>query len=126
MIEEWKPIKGWEGYYDVSNLGRVRSYRNNQFFSKEPRIVKQTNSFGYLYVKLKLKENSKRIRVHRLVAEAFIPNPNNYPVIDHLDCNTQNNNVNNLRWCTQKDNCNNPNHLKHWYKDPITNKRVWY
>lgn len=127
MIEEiWKPIKGFEGYYDVSNLGRVRSYRKNQFMSKEPRIMTLTDSFGYDYAHLKVKNINKRVRVHRLVAEAFIPNPDNKPVIDHIDCNTKNNVVTNLRWCTQKENCNNPNHLKHWYKDPVTKKRVWY
>ena len=126
MIEEWKPIKGFEGYYDISNFGRVRSYRINQFMLKEPRIMTLTDSYGYDYVHLKVKEKNKRIRVHRLVAEAFIPNPDNKPVIDHIDRNTKNNNVSNLRWCTQKENCNNPNHLRHWYKDPETNKRVWY
>ena len=132
MIEIWKPIEGFEGYYDVSTKGNVRSYRNNQFFSKTPRLVKQTESFGYLYVKLQVtdKKNnifiSKRIRVNRLVAQAFIPNPYNKPEVDHIDRDRHNNNVENLRWVTHEENCNNDNHLKHWYKDPITNKRVWY
>lgn len=130
MTEIWQPIKGWEGYYDVSNLGRIRSYRKNQFFLKEPRIVTLTDSFGYWYVHLQVKKKSKRLRVHRIVAETFIPNPNNYPVIDHIDGDKKNNKVENLKWCTQSENCCNPNtinkHPKHWYKDPITNKRIWY
>ena len=66
------------------------------------------NSMGYLRAELYKNGQGKKYFVHRLVAETFIPNPNNLPCIDHIDRNYLNNSVDNLRWCTQKENCNNP------------------
>ena len=92
--EEWKDIQGYEGLYQVSNKGRVKSTRNNIIL--KPMISDK----GYYHVDLYNKDNRKSCKVHRLVAQAFIPNPNNYPVINHKDENTINNQVSNLEWCT--------------------------
>lgn len=92
--EEWKDIKGYEGLYQVSNKGRVKSTRNNIIL--KPMISDK----GYYQVDLYNKNNRKSCKIHRLVAQSFIPNPNNYPVINHKDENKANNCVSNLEWCT--------------------------
>lgn len=104
--EEWRDVVGYEDYYQVSNKGRVRSKdrisKSNKNGNKvyKGRIIKGiTNSLGYNRIVLKIRPNSKIVFAHRLVAEAFIPNPNNYPIINHKDENPQNNNVENLEWC---------------------------
>lgn len=91
MKEIWKDVKGYEGYYEVSNLGRVKSLYRNKIL--KPNIVKR----GYLQVKF---YDNKCYLVHRLVAIAFLNNPNNYPQVNHKDENTQNNCVLNLEWCS--------------------------
>ena len=100
MKEAWKDIKGFEGRYQVSNLGRVKSlcYHNGT----SERILKQRNNLsGYPIVNLYKKGSDKGTlkTVHRLVAEQFIPNENNFPMINHKDENPENNNVRNLEWC---------------------------
>lgn len=90
--EIWENIKGLEGKYQVSNMGRVKSLRNNK-------ILKNSIS-NNMYARVNL--CGKTRTVHRLVAEAFIPNPNNYPFVNHKDENKANANVNNLEWCTAK------------------------
>lgn len=107
--EEWKPVVGFEGLYEVSNHGNVRSI---QFHGKK-RIKLMTLTpvkAGYLQVKLRDWENKveSKYMVHRLVAQAFIPNPDNLPHIDHIDTITSNNKVSNLRWVTPLENQNNP------------------
>lgn len=95
MNEIWKDIGGYEGLYQVSNLGRVK-----RIYANRERIVNGTIYFGYRYVVLSKDGVKVSKRVHRLVAEAFLPNPNNYEVVHHRDQNRQNNCVDNLEWCT--------------------------
>ena len=94
MEEIWKDKKDYEGHYQVSNFGRVKSIK----FGKEI-ILKQSIRHGYYYVCLSKNGIVKTYNVHRLVAEAFIPNPNDYKEVNHKDENPQNNIVSNLEWC---------------------------
>lgn len=98
--EVWKDIKGYEGY-QISNYGRVWS-------AKSQRILKGgINNSGYHFVQMKAKNGKfKREYIHRLVAMAFIPNPDNLPQVNHKDEDKANNNVENLEWCTHKYNQN--------------------
>lgn len=112
--EVWKPVKGYEGQYEVSNLGNIRSvdrhlmYGNQYHLLKGKPIKSFPNSKGYLRINLSKNSKIKQYFVHRLAAEAFIPNPNNLPFIDHINTIRDDNRAENLRWCTQKENCNNP------------------
>mgnify|MGYP003356742431 FL=1 len=100
--EEWRDIVGYEGLYKISSHGRVKSYHARY---KKPRILKTSmTTTGYRKVELAKNKVKKSHKIHRLVAEAFIPNEGNKPYINHLDSNPLNNNVNNLEWCTQKEN----------------------
>ena len=104
--EYWRPVLGYEGLYEVSNWGRVKSLPRNGTV-KYARILKpDTDKDGYLYVVLSKNNKQKLFKIHRLVAEAFIPNPNNLPMINHKDENKQNNNAENLEWCDNKYNIN--------------------
>lgn len=100
MKEIWKDVKGYEGLYQVSNLGHVRSLK----YGKERVLKEGTDRDGYLHVGLCLNCCQKTYKVHRLVADVFISNPNNLPQVNHIDGNKTNNNVENLEWCTQKQN----------------------
>lgn len=109
LIEEWRPVKNFEDLYEVSNLGYVRSI---QYHGKK-RIKEMTQSLdrlGYRTVKLRNWKETivGNFYVHRLVAQAFIPNPDNKPYVDHIDANTSNNVVTNLKWATSLENQNNP------------------
>lgn len=97
MFETWKDVSGYEGLYRISNSGKVYSCRRN----KE---MRPADSNGYFIVCLCKNSNYKVKSVHRLVAEAFIPNTNNFNVVNHIDGNKKNNRVDNLEWCTQKQN----------------------
>ena len=105
MKEIWKDIAGFEGHYQVSNLGHVKSLERIGYGGKTipERMLKQ-NLDGDGYPRIGLHKNgcTKTRHVHRLVAEAFILNPQNYPEVNHKDENKQNNNANNLEWCTTK------------------------
>ena len=113
MKEIWRDIKDYEGLYQVSNLGRIRSFdrwvksKNGSIRICRGRILKPyTNKDGYLCVVLSKNNKQKTFRVNRLVAQAFLDNPNNLPQVNHKDENKQNNNVENLEFCDCKYNIN--------------------
>lgn len=91
--EIWKPVVGYEGWYKVSSLGRIYSIRKDM-------VMKSYNHHGYSRLKLTKDGKETDFAVHRLVADAFIPNPNKLPFINHKDYNRSNNVVDNLEWCT--------------------------
>jgi hypothetical protein len=100
MEETWKDIVGYENLYQISNYGRIKSllWKVEKFLA----LINHTN--GYKQVNLSKDGNIKKGYVHRLVAEAFIPNPENKPEINHIDGDKSNNNVSNLEWVTRKEN----------------------
>lgn len=131
-IEIWKPVLGFEGLYEVSNLGRVKNVPHwvsrdyiregihiiDKLFIKE-RVLNPKKKYHHVsrgdgkavfYYGLSLKKGRKYINkmLHRIVAEAFIPNPENKPCIDHINGNPLDNRIENLKWCTYKENNNNP------------------
>lgn len=115
MNEIWKDIPHYEGLYQVSNLGRVKSLDRtvvgkdgNSYFKKGCFITQHDNTKGYLFVYLWRNNESKREYTHRLVALAFIDNPEHKPQVDHIDTDRQNNRAENLRWVTQSENNLNP------------------
>ena len=101
MTEIWKNIEGYEGKYQVSNLGQVKS-----MIGQEKVLHPKKHRNGHLQIGLHKDKKRKTMYIHRLVAQAFIPNPDNLPCVNHKDENPSNNNVDNLEWCTQKYNCN--------------------
>lgn len=118
-LEIWKPVVGYEGHYEVSNLGMVRSLKWNKI-----RLLKLWKNFdGYFEVGLTKSCYRKFFRVHRLVAEAFIPNPKNLPQINHLDCNRTNNKVSNLEWTDAKGNSNHPQTRINMSKAQLNNEK---
>ena len=110
MIEEiWRPVVGYEGLYEVSNTGRVRSldkYDSMNRFLRGRILRLFTDGLGYLRAQLYSNSKRKSFLVHRLVAQAFIPNPDNLPQVNHRDENPSNDNVDNLEWCDGKYNVN--------------------
>lgn len=113
MEEIWKDIKNYEGLYQISNLGRIKSLpRKNKRRNIKKEFIKSTSKIKKGYLRVGLSKNGviKYYYPHRLVAEAFIPNPQNKPCVNHKDCNVKNNNANNLEWCTYIENNNYKNH----------------
>lgn len=111
--EVWKPIPKYEGIYQVSNFGRVKSLnrwvtcKNGNRQRRKERILKlRKNRGGYLIVGLHQHGEMNTFKVHRLVAQAFVPNPNHYSQVNHKDENKMNNKMENLEWCTVKYNNN--------------------
>ncbi len=115
-MEMWKNIENYEGLYQVSNYGRVKNLKRNTI------LKSGINKNGYCYVILSKNNKSKWHSVHRLVAKAFIDNINNYKCVNHKDENKQNNNANNLEWCTHKYNNNYGTRIKKVAK--ATSKKV--
>ena len=131
--EVWKDVVGYEGLYKVSNLGRVRSLDKEIIITgvqkhpvkgiKKGKIFNPSqNPQGYYSTTLHKDKKIKLVRVHRLVAMAFIPNPENKPYIDHINTIKTDNRVQNLRWVTQKENCNNELTRKHNSESKIGKK----
>ncbi len=125
MKEIWKDIAGYEGYYQVRNLGNIKSLDRDveyptftrHFYGKVLKPHKKSN--GYLELTLRRQKKHSQALVHRLVAIAFIPNPDNLPCVNHKDENKENNCVENLEWCTQEYN----NHYGEGHKARCRNAR---
>lgn len=120
-MEIWKDIIGYEGLYQISNLGRVKSLERSYFIGrwkiktskvtvKEKILCKSTYKEGYNYVVLSKGPAVKKFKIHRLIAIHFIPNPNNYPIINHINAVRDDNRIENIEWCTHSHN------LKHKFK----------
>ena len=111
---KWKDIIGYENEYQINQFGEIRTLKDSPKLKKydvlKPQISKRN---GYVYQMLYKNGKEKLLRVHRLVAMAFLPNPNNLPQVNHKDGNKQNNSVDNLEWCEQSDN------MKHDYKNGL-------
>jgi hypothetical protein len=107
MKEIFKDIEGYEGLYQVSNLGNVKALGNGGSNNSKEKILKLTkDKDGYLNITLHKQGKVKTYKIHRLVAMAFIENPNNLEQINHRDEDKANNHVTNLEWCTPKQNIN--------------------
>lgn len=117
-IEIWKTISGYEGCYEISNFGKIRSIerdvnRNNHTIHIKGKIKKpHIGGSGYYYTVLCKEGKCKLELVHRLLANAFIPNPENKPEIDHINADRSDYRLENLRWATHKENNNNANTLQ--------------
>ena len=122
MNEEWKDIVGFEGLYQVSNLGRIKCLEHKcpgrykgKFRTVKEHMMKpaENKTNGYMYVSLSNSDRGRTFTVHRLVANAFLPNPENKPILNHKDEDKHNNCVSNLEWCTSLyNNTYNNVHLK--------------
>jgi len=110
MQEIWKDIPNYQGIYQISNFGNIKSLSfgaKNKKITNKPKILKSSPSnCGYYKIQLYKNGKSKMFYIHRLVAEIFIPNPQNKPQVNHKDGNKSNNHISNLEWCSAKENTN--------------------
>lgn len=109
-----RDIKDYEGLYAITSCGKVWSYRSKKFLKPKERN-------GYLEVTLYHKGDRKSYLIHRLVAQAYIPNPQGLPQVSHIDETRNNNYINNLCWADAKSNCNMPKHLERKSKSHLNN-----
>ncbi|WP_312364012.1 NUMOD4 motif-containing HNH endonuclease [Sphingobacterium sp.] len=117
--EQWKPCSGYEGFYEVSTFGNIRSIRKNK-------ILKPTkNKYGYCKVSLTGDNSYKTVNVHRVIAQTFIPNPENKPQVNHKDGNKANNRVDNLEWSTREENMQHA-HLNGLMNLPSGNRHCYF
>lgn len=102
MEEIWKDITDYEGLYQVSNLGRIKSFRESTKFGKQKELILKPSliNSGYEVVSLYKGKRKRKFQVHRLVASEFLDNPDNLPCVNHKDENKLNNCVDNLEWCS--------------------------
>ena len=123
MQEIWRDIVGYEGLYQVSSNGVIRSLNYNHT-GKEKVLSNVINSQGYCHISLWKDKTKKVMKVHRLVAQTFIPNPDNKPFIDHINGIRSDNRVENLRWTTPKENINYPLAKSHLHQSMINNSKL--
>ena len=126
MKEEWRDIKGFEGLYQINNYGKVKSlerYSMQNHLISEKLLTPHYSQGGYLDYSLYKDGIRYHKKPHRLVAEAFIPNPNNLPEVDHIDTDKNNNRVDNLRWVTHSENHLNPLTVQ-LKKEKLTGRKI--
>jgi len=132
MEEVWKDVVGYEGLYEVSNLGHVRSldryvaHHTAGMALRRGKIMKGSFDGNYLNVSLTKDRKTKSVRIHRLVAMAFMPNHDGLPQVDHIDCNKLNNRVDNLRWCTSAENTRFAKENGLLHPIPYAERSEWY
>lgn len=121
MQEIYKPIKGYEGLYEVSNLGNVKSFKHKQPMILKPKMIK-----GYPTVSLCVNGQCKQFGIHRLVAESFITRITDKNEINHIDGNKANNRVDNLEWCTHTENVRHAFRTGLIQRKPLTDEQKRY
>lgn len=133
--EIWKPIIWYEGLYEISNLSNIRRIKWSERCKSNRNLKKKMNNKWYYIVSLSKKSKKSAYTVHRILAKLFIPNPNNFPIVMHLDNNPLNNSIDNLKWWTTEENMQqmwdekrhkicNPNKWKFW-KDNHNSVKVY-